>query len=172
MSAAGLSEQRSGLEGLRRAAKELSGQMAESTGREQESGASRKVRVGAQTASFKSVALSGAAGLEQLLKLAARWVGANEDEVIVTPNLDFEGEEMGGETLVQLMTARSLGAPISKASIHDLMKTKGLTKMDYEAEMALIEEEGPDPAMEGDDVEGEEDEGDDGKAGGEDRPKD
>lgn len=50
-----------------------------------ESGEARRLRFGAETASLKTIANTSAAGIEKALKYAARFIGANEDEVIVTP---------------------------------------------------------------------------------------
>ena len=124
----GLPEMRSALENDRNRAAQAGGQMLDSVSRERESGEALKVRVAARTASLNQVAMAGAFGLEQILKIAARWIGANEDEVIVTPNLDFVDDTLGGKTLVEYMTAKSLGAPFSMESIHELMQDKGLTE--------------------------------------------
>lgn len=137
----GLSEQRESLQNDRARAEVRAGQLIDARGGERESGEALKTRIAAQTATLHQIAHTGAAALEGILRICARWMGANESEVRVLPNLEFSDFEMTGENLVQLMTARAMGAPLSKRSIHDMMNDKGLTSMDYEAELEEIEEE-------------------------------
>ena len=137
----GLSEQREALQNDRGRAAQAGGQMLDTVSRERESGEALKVRVAARTASLNQIALTGAFGLEQLLKIAARWIGANPDDVSVLPNLDFVDDALAGEELVKLMTAKSLGAPISQESIHALMQEHGLTEKTYQDEIAAIQAE-------------------------------
>ncbi len=56
--------------------------------------------------------------------------------------MDFADDELLGKTLVEYMTARTMGAPFSLESIHALMREKDLTKLSFEEEVAKIEEEG------------------------------
>lgn len=139
----GLPEQRQALENDKAMAAAKAGQLIDSRSKEKESGDALKIRVAAQTATLNQIALTGAAGLEQLLRIAAEWIGANPDEVSVTPNLDFVNDELNSRALVELMTAKSMGAPLSAKSIHSIMQDKGLTAMDYETEIGEIEEEQP-----------------------------
>lgn len=139
----GLAEQRQALENDKVLAASKAGQLVDTRSRERESGEALRIRVAAQTATLNQIALTGAAGLEQLLKIAATWVGANPEEVSVQPNLDFVDDEMSGKTLVELMTAKTMGAPLSKRSIHRLMQDRGLTEMEYEEELDEIGDEEP-----------------------------
>jgi len=120
-----------------------SGQMIDTRSKERESGDALKTRIGAQTATLNRIALTGAAGLEQLLKTAAKWLGANPEEVSVRPNLDFADEKLISRSLVELVTAKNMGAPLSRESLHNLMRDKGLTYMEFEEELNKIEEEEP-----------------------------
>lgn len=137
----GLSEMREALENLEKQAAIKGGQAMETMSKERESGDALKIRVAARTATLNQIALAGAFGLEQLLKKVAVWMGADPDEVIVTPNLDFVDEELSGATLVEYMSARTLGLPYSLLSIHTRMKEKGLTNMTFEEEVAQMVEE-------------------------------
>lgn len=137
----GLEEQRTALENDRKRAEARSGQMISSRTGQKESGEALSTRVAASTATLNSIALTGAAALEFILKIAAEWMGANPDEVKVTPNLEFADIAMTGDTLVKLMTARAMGAPLSYRSIHNTLIDQGLTKMTYEEELELITEE-------------------------------
>lgn len=139
----GLTEMREALENDKKMASEKGGQLMDTTSREKESGDALKIRVAARTATLNQIVLAGAFGLETLLKMAAVWLGANPDEVVVEPNLDFADDELLGKTLVEYMTAKSMGAPFSLESIHNLMREKDLTKLEFKEEIAQIEEEEP-----------------------------
>lgn len=139
----GLAEQREAIENLKAEAGQKGGQLLDATSRARESGEALKVRVAARTATLKSIALTGALALQTQLRHAAEWVGADPLAVNVTPNLDFSDDEMQSRSLVEYMTAKTMGAPISNRSIHALMAKKGITELDYEEELAEIEAEEP-----------------------------
>ncbi len=160
----GLSEMREALENDKKDAAARAGNLLDSSSRSKESGEALKIRVAASTATLTQIALSGAFGLEMSLKMAARWIGANEDEVVVTPNLDFVDDEMDGDMLVKLITAKTMGAPLSRQSLHENMQSKGLTKLTLEDEVALIMAE--EPLVEVLDDDDDEGDGDGGGAGG------
>lgn len=137
----GLPEQRAALENDRKIANAMGAQLLDQSGRTAESGEALRIRVGANTATLNQVALAGAFGLENALRQVARWVGANPQDVNVIPNLDFSAEQLAGRTLVEYMTAKSMGAPYSLRSIHGEMEKKDITAMTFEEEMAEIEKE-------------------------------
>ena len=141
VSSTGLSEQRQSLENDYDRAGAKGGQLLDTVGGDQQSGEALRVRVAAKTATLNQIALSGAFGLESLLKIIAEWLGANPDQVVVKPNLDFADDRMGGEELVKLMTGKQLGAPLSLDSIHRAMQEKGLTELSLEEEIEKIEGE-------------------------------
>lgn len=143
VSSEGLGEQRQALENDRSEAAQVAGRLATAKSKAIESGDALQTRVAAAVASLTTIALSGAMGLERLLKTAAVWVGANPDEVKVTPNLEFADSAFDTKSLVELMTAKNLGAPISRKSVHELMQDRGLTQLDYDAEVDEIESEEP-----------------------------
>ncbi|MCP5006378.1 MAG: DUF4055 domain-containing protein [Planctomycetes bacterium] len=134
----GLSEQRVCLENDYERAAKKTGKLFESNSRMNESAAAKKIRQSAQTASLPQIAQAGAAGLEKVLKDMAVWMGANPDEVEIVPNLDFTDDAVDGDTLVDIMTAKGLGAPVSMESIHGWLADNNLTKISYEDEMQLI----------------------------------
>lgn len=157
VSAHGLSEMRQAVEADHEKAAEIGGQLLAASDGNAESGDALRIRVSARTSSLNQIALAGAEGLKTTLRTMAEWVGANPEEVEVTPNLDFTDDTMDGPTLVSFMTAKSLGAPLSKRSIHNILRKKELTEMTYEEELAEIEKEAPEPTgggdEEGDDLE-------------------
>lgn len=143
VSSQGLSEQRTALENDYRRAIEKSGQLTDSSSRSKESGEALKIRMSAQSATLPQIAKAGAAGLEKVLKSLAKWYGADPEAVKVTPNLEFTEQDLNGETIVKMVQAKSLGAPISDETIHEYLREKGFTSLDYETEKSLIEGEEP-----------------------------
>jgi hypothetical protein len=106
-----------------------------------ESGTALNTRITARTATLNQIALTGALGLQKILRLIARWLGEDPNEVEVIPNIEFADFELGGAELVQLMTAKAQGAPLSLESIHAIMVERGITKFTYEDEKGIMEEE-------------------------------
>lgn len=138
---AGLPEMRTALENDYNRAAQAGGQLMDSVSRERESGDALKVRVAARTATLNQIALSGAFGLQQSLRQIAIWTGANPEEVIVIPNLDFVDDTMTGKELTELMASKSMGAPLSLESIHLTMQNRGVTEKSLEEEVEAIETE-------------------------------
>jgi len=143
----GISEQREALENDYRHASVRGGELVDATSRQKESGEALRVRVAARTTTLVTVAKAGAFALEQVLKAAAEWVGANPDEVEVVPHLDFVDDPMAGKELGEVMTAKSIGAPLSLRSVHAQMRMRGMTELTYEEELAEIEREAEAVAM-------------------------
>jgi len=141
----GLQEQREALENDRKRAGSMGAQSLDTVSRERESGTSLNIRIAARTADLNQIALTGATGLEQLLKTCAEWIGANPEEVKVEPNLEFGDHTLTGQNMVEMQTSRNLGYPISAKSLHQVAYDRGLTKMTFEEEMAQAkkEEDGP-----------------------------
>lgn len=141
VTAVGLPEQRQSLENDKVSALNKSAQLINNTESNNESGAALTIRVAAQTATLNQIALTGAAALQEILRKAAEWVGADPLEVVVTPNLDFSKDSIDGKVFVDIMTAKTMGAPLSRKSIHKLLQDKNLTSFDYEEELEEISEE-------------------------------
>lgn len=139
--AVGLPEMRICLENDTKKAQAKSGQLIAPAAGKQESGDALQTRLAAQTATLNQIALTGAAGLERILKIAAKWMGEDPEKVKVTPNLEFADFVVDGRSFLDLMSARAMGAPISLESIHELQVDRGLTKFSYEEEVAKIEQE-------------------------------
>lgn len=143
----GLSEQRMSLENDRREAAKMGAHLLDTDGSAgAESGEALKVRVAAKTPTLTGVARTGAGALETILRAAAVWVGADPDEVKVEPNLDFVSRPVVPRELVELMTAKGLGAPISTQDVHDWLRRREFTRRTFEETMDTIEGEGLDAA--------------------------
>lgn len=143
VSANGLSEQRQAIENDKQEAAFKAGQFIGTKQAAQESGDAMQTRIAARTVTLGDIADAGAAALERALKTCARWLGEDETKVVVRPNKDFSNVQISGQDLVQIVTARNLGAPISKQSIHEYCARNGLTVLTFDAEMALVKKEVP-----------------------------
>ena len=137
----GLSEMRSSLENDYTRAGQKGGELLDMIGTGQSSGEALRIRVAARTSTLTQIALAGAFGLEQILKIIARWMGIDPEPILVVPNLDFADDRMAGQELTQIMTAKSLGAVISHRSIHATMQERGMTEMTFEDEVKAMEDE-------------------------------
>jgi len=143
VTSSGLAEQRTCLENDRKEAKHLAAQLIQQgSSQNVESGEALKTRLSAQTATLVQIAKSGAAGLEQALRMIAEWLGDDPLKVTVTPNLEFGVMTADAAALVQLMSSKAMGLPLSLESVHGYLVKQGLTEMDFDTEMALIEDEG------------------------------
>lgn len=137
----GLTEQREALQNDYRHASGQTAKIQDSTG--VESGNALYIRVSAKTATLNQIALTGAAALEKSLKQAAKWSGANPDDVRVTPNLDFVKEAPTPKDVLDLTNAIVAGAPLSDESFHAWLKKNEYTTKEYEEELDSISEQAP-----------------------------
>ena len=135
----GLPEQRLSLEADRNQAAVRTGQLLAPGKMSMESGEALKTRIAAQTATLTSVAIAAAQGLQRMLRIIARWHGVDETVVKVIPNLDFTNVSIKGQDLVQLVTAKNSGYPLSYKTLFDIAADRGLTNNTFEEEVALIE---------------------------------
>lgn len=105
------------------------------------SGEALRIRVAARTTTISAIAQAGGAGLEQVLRYAAEWVGEDPDEVSVKPQTDFADQNVAGATLLAFMQAKQLGLPLSLKSLHRMMQLNDMTDMDFDEENEQIEAE-------------------------------
>ncbi len=106
-----------------------------------ESGDALRTRVAASTSSLKTVALTGAGGVEAQLKKTARWMGEDPDKVSVKPNLDFAQDQPEPRLAGDYWTAIADGAPLSEQSFHEWAQRKNFTKRTFEDEIKLVKKE-------------------------------
>lgn len=141
VTANGLEQMAKAVEADKLSAQSKGSQLLQNIGGDTQSGEALRIRVAAATSTLTSIARAGAQGLEDILKIAAIWVGADSEEVKVEANLDFTEDILTGKELLDLMSAKNLGTPISLKSIHRIMKKRDLTEFDYEDELKEIEDE-------------------------------
>lgn len=138
----GLREQREAITNDRRIAEASAGQVIREAS-DRESGTAQRGRVGAQTTTLNQISTTAAKGLQKILRIVATWMGADPETIVVTPNLDFDDEQMITSNLVDLANAKRNGLPLSNESIHDYLRAKGYTEKEFPEEMRLIIEERP-----------------------------
>lgn len=119
----------------------LGASMLDQKGNAAESGDALTIRSAARTCTLNTIACAAAGGVENLLRSAAIWVGADPDKVSVEPNLEFDGNEETAQDLNQLMMAKVAGAPICKRSIHGWMVDNAFTRMTYEDEQKELDKD-------------------------------
>ncbi len=141
VSAAGLGEMRQSLKTDQEEAAALGVAFLDVGNARGEAGEALRIRVAARTTTISSVAQCGGAGLEQVLKFCAEWVGEDPEEVSVEPTTDFADQTVAGAALLAFMQAKQLGLPLSLRSMHRMMKMNDMTEMDFEEENEQIEEE-------------------------------
>lgn len=139
--AEGLSAQQAALDAMHRQARDLGADMLGSAGAG-ESGDALTVRLSSRTASLRQVAFAGAAGLEKILRMAAQWVGANPNEVVITPYTDDTMAGATGEDLLKIASAANAGFPISLEAQHWYAKRRGFTPFEYDEEMDRLANQG------------------------------
>jgi hypothetical protein len=137
----GLAEQRTALENDRERAEAKAGALSTKSGGGAESGDALETRVAARTASLNQIAKTGAAALEWLLKVAAKWMGEDPEKVKVTPNLEFADTQLDPLVLSAVIAAKQAGAPVTWETVHRIIADGGITEFDYETEKAQAEAE-------------------------------
>lgn len=137
----GLSEQRLAIEADRNMAAVRTGQLLAPGKMSMESGEALKTRVAAQTATLTSVAVASAKALEKTLRFVAEWMQLDPNQVTVEPNLEFSNYKIATQDLVQLITAKKLGFPISMETLHAYAKECGITDKSFKEELERIMED-------------------------------
>lgn len=108
-----------------------------------ESGEALRERRASNAITLASMMRTIGLGMRKALQQVAIAVGANPDEVVFEPSLDFLASTMTPKDALDLITAKNSGFPISLAAIHEKARQGGLTTMTFEDEMESIEEEDP-----------------------------
>jgi hypothetical protein len=139
----GLAESRSQISDDKRAAQEMGARLLNPQGAAAESGEALRIRIAASTATLTSLAKTAAFGLQTSLRQCAIWMGANPDEVTVSPNLNFSEVRPEPRSLGDLMDAKAKGAPISLRTVHRYAQDGDISKLTYDEELEEIENEEP-----------------------------
>lgn len=146
LSSSGLAEQRIALEKDHEQASLASGQFVGTNKGNNESGDAMKTRIASRTASLLTIAVVGASALQDALRSCGKLLGLSQteiDEITVVPNLDFVKGAFSAQELIQLVTSRNAGAPISLNTLHKYLVDYGVTDETLDNELALIAKEKP-----------------------------
>jgi hypothetical protein len=122
------------------------GRLMESSERGAESGEALRRRQSMQLVTVKSLVINAATGLQHALRQIGRLMGLDQtalDGIIVSPNLDFTEPGMDAQELAVLVSAANMGAPISRHTIHELCRRRGLTTYSFDEEQELIDSQPP-----------------------------
>jgi len=110
--------------------------------RTSESGEARRLRFSSETASLKTIANTSAAGIEKALKYAARFIGANEDEVIVTPPNKLMEPVMSAQEAKTLVEAWQNGGYSYQTLYENLQRGQiASQERNFEEELSLMDNE-------------------------------
>lgn len=131
--------------------------LLDSEKRTAESGDALRLRYTAQTATLTTISQASAAGLEKALRYVATIIGANPDEVIVTPNLQFVDQLMDPQAAANLVKVWQAGG-MSKLSLFENLQRGELISaersFEEEEEEIAKDQEGMEPEQDLDPVTG------------------
>lgn len=112
--------------------------------RAQESGSARRMRYAAQTASLATISLAGSQGLESALRDVAVMIGADPEQVVVKPNLDFLDSTLGTDEILNLVKAWQAGAYSYETLYERLQKGEAVSaERSAEDELKIMDREEP-----------------------------
>ena len=129
VSGAGLFEMRLSQENLMKETANLGVEMVDKNG--VESGDAIITRLTVRTASMSSVAKSAAAGLTKILQIAARWVGANDSEVIIIPATDFSDSLATSKNVLEMWSVVQQGG-MALEDYHSWLSERDYTSDTFE----------------------------------------
>lgn len=131
--------------------------LLDSEKRAAESGDALRLRYTAQTATLTTISQASAAGLEKALRYVATMIGADPEEVVVKPNLQFVDQVMDPQQAVNLVKVWQSGG-MSKLSLFENLQRGELISAErsFEEEEKEIakDQEGMEPEAEIDPVTG------------------
>lgn len=160
ISGQGVEEMRQSITADKGRAQSMGPRLLESRMGQAESGEALRARISSQTATLQTLALTGAAGLEEILRVCAVWIGADPEEVSVEPNVDFTQDMVDTSQLKAMAEATGRPIRLGDRTIHTWMQNKNFTRESFEDEQELMTNETvpapkpPEPSPPQDDPEG------------------
>lgn len=131
--------------------------LLDSEKRTAESGDALRLRYTAQTATLTTISQASAAGLEKALRYVAVMIGADPEQVVVKPNLQFVDQVMDPQQAVNLVKVWQAGA-MSKLSLFENLQRGELISaersFEEEEEEIAKDQEGVEPEVQIDPVTG------------------
>jgi len=106
-----------------------------------ESGEALRQRQMAQQVTLRNIITNLGQQFENVLQQVVHISGGDGEDAEFSPDTDFAEPTMTSQELMELVTAKNSGAPMSYATMHELMRRGSLTQKSFEDEIAAIEEE-------------------------------
>ena len=91
-----------------------------------ESGVALDTRMNVKTASLKTLAMTGAEGLERLLQIGNVWIGGKTDDVKIVANTEFAETKYTAEELLKIGQLVDIGK-YRLEDLHSIYKKQGIT---------------------------------------------
>lgn len=121
------------------------GRLLDTRDRPVESGEALKHRQTGHNVSLVSIATNAAWGMQQALRQIGMLLGITDlKEITFSANIDFTLPSMSGKEVLEFTTAKNQGAPLSNATLHEMMKRRNVTTKTFEEEMDAMQDEGDD----------------------------
>lgn len=120
---------------------QMSGQLVDVRSLQRESGEALSTRVAGQTATLATLAKTLGAGMTRCLRDLALLLGEDPKAVRIKPNTNFISPELFAKTLVELITAKNAGYPITTEDLHRLAQERGISTKDFKAMMKILNKE-------------------------------
>ena len=113
-----------------------------------ESGVALKVRSNVRTASLKNLSITGALGLQTLLRVGARWMGTDDTSVVIKANTTFADIRYSADDFVKMATMLDMGS-MRYRDMYNLQVKNNITSAETfeEWENDLPEKEEPPPPV-------------------------
>lgn len=137
----GLPEQRAAYQNKLVELMQMSGQLVDVRSLQRESGEALATRVAGQTATLASIARTLGSGMTRCLRDMAMVLGEDPDKVKIKPNTNFISPELFAKTLVELITAKNAGYPITDEDLHRLAQERGISTKDFNTMMKILKKE-------------------------------
>jgi hypothetical protein len=146
----GLSEIRAASENEQTRCAKKAGELLADNSKQRQSGSAMAEQTGRKGASLTAIADMCAEGLQRMLRIIAKWLGAQPaeiDTIRVIPNHEFGTPAFVPAEMKALVEAYVLGAPITLQSIHEYNVAHGYSKLTWDE---MIEQKKSEVEMLGD----------------------
>ncbi len=117
------------------------GRLMDTSDRPAESGEAIRRRQASNQVSLRSIAQNAGESMQAALRKIAEFMGEDPTTVVFEADLDFAESTMEGRELLDLMSAKIQGAPLSQKSIHAKASRGGITEMTFEEELEQLSTE-------------------------------
>ena len=140
----GLPEMREAMQSDLRQCAKKAGELLADNSRARESGDALEQRIGTKSASLTQIATTCAEGVQNILRMIAKWLGHPDSEIekiIIKPNLEFTNKAFDPQDLKALVESKMLGGPLTLKSIHEWNVRRGYTNLTWDELLSETQEE-------------------------------